>query len=91
MDFKDAKNLNIGDEVYVIGHYRSDGVPTHVKITGRVKLWVTRPNEIQIPYKWGIRGYGHITEGNLDSFTLERPECIARRDVKTENAKFRGV
>lgn len=38
--------------------------------TGRTQTWKTRPGEFRIPVKYGLRGYGNITQLNLDKFHL---------------------
>lgn len=41
-----------------------------VRRNGKTKLWKTRPDEFRIPIKYGMYGFGYITEENMSD-----PEC----------------
>jgi hypothetical protein len=41
---------------------------------GQTKLWKSRPDEFQVPIKWGLRGYGYLTQQNATLFHLAS-EC----------------
>lgn len=91
MELNEAKNLSYHQTVWVIGHYMSTGEATRVRVNGQVKTWKTRPAEIRIPFKYGLKEYGYITEDNIHLFTLVQPDPVPRNEVKIINSKFRGV
>lgn len=35
---------------------------------GKTQTWKTRPDEFRVPVKFGLRGYGNITELNASDF-----------------------
>lgn len=35
---------------------------------GSTKTWKTRPDDFQVPIKYGLRGYAYITEGSASAF-----------------------
>ena len=44
---------------------------------GSTQTWKTRPDEFRVPVKYGLRGYGAITELNADQFHVAE-ECPTR-------------
>ena len=60
-----AKNLKVGQTVYLIGFYNSDGTAQRYRVTGKVKTWKTRPNEFKVPVKRGLYEHGYITPENM--------------------------
>lgn len=41
---------------------------------GKTKLWKTRPDEFQVPVKFGMYEYSYLTDTNADQFHTE-DEC----------------
>lgn len=35
---------------------------------GATQTWKTRPGEFRVPVKYGLKGYGQITNANADKF-----------------------
>lgn len=52
---------------------------------GRCKTWSTRPDEFRLPIKFGLRGYGYLTNDNAIHFHLE-DECPLLAEA-TESAE----
>lgn len=58
----------------VAAHYRqefhhvkvknADGTPARCRVNGKCKTWKTRPNEFQLPVKYGLRDCFYITPIN---------------------------
>jgi hypothetical protein len=91
MELEEIKNLSRGQTLWVIGHYKASGEPSEIRVNGQVKTWKTRPNEVQVPYKHGLKECGYITESNMGLVTLTKPENIPKKEVKETNAKFKGL
>jgi hypothetical protein len=64
-----AKNLKAGQWIYSTISTDSKGNPHRVKVTS-VKTWKTRPNEVLIGAKFGLRRYLKISEEQLDGWRL---------------------
>jgi len=50
--------------------HNSDGSCVRWRRNGRTKVWKTKPNRFEIPVKYGMRGYWHITNLNASEFHL---------------------
>lgn len=48
-----------------------------VRRNGQTQTWATRPGEFRIPVKWGLRGYGQITDGTAADWHVAAtcPRC----------------
>jgi len=75
--FEQAKNLKIGDELHHYSLKNADGTCQRWRVNGAVKLWKTRPDQIKVPIKRGMREFGYLVEWNLSDFHLasECPRC----------------
>ncbi len=82
-----ALQLRHGDEL----HYREckriigprGGVSYTVerwRVNGVTKTWKTRPDEFQVPIKYGLYAYSYITNDNALGFHLAT-ECPMREQV----------
>jgi hypothetical protein len=58
----EKKALNRGNIVYIQAYC---GCYLRVRVNGRPKIWVRQPNRAQVPYKYGLYGYGYITEKTI--------------------------
>lgn len=65
-----AKALRPGDMVHHVLNKNSDGTPERWKVNGRPKIWSTRPDEVRVPIKYGLKTCDYITEQNLDLVNL---------------------
>jgi len=70
MNLREAKSLVYGNHLYHKKWKNADGSPYKVKVNGKPQTWKTRPNEIRIPIKRGLYEYGHITEHELNEWSL---------------------
>lgn len=61
-----AKNLQVGQILYSVYNRNADGTPQRWKVNGKPKTWVTRPHEVKVPIKNGLRNYDYLTEKELD-------------------------
>jgi hypothetical protein len=85
MTFEQAKALQYRQEVHCgecvtrIGPRGGSKTKTETwRVNGQVKLWKTRPEEIEVPVKYGFNGpYTYIRASNLDQWHLAS-ECSPR-------------
>lgn len=47
-----------------------DKTPVRARLNGKLKLWVTRPNEFRQPMKHGMYTYFCITQVNCEEWSL---------------------
>jgi hypothetical protein len=57
----ELKNIS-HSHVYIQGNC---GCFLKVAINGKPQTWKTRPNQVKIPYKYGLYEYGYITENDI--------------------------
>lgn len=79
-----ALSLRHGDDVHYVGQYdckRTVGprggirvTITHCRVTGQVKTWKRRPEAFYLPIKYGMYGYGSISDSNAQCWHLAT-EC----------------
>lgn len=48
----------------------ADKTPLRVRRNGKTKLWKTRPEEFEIPVKYGLYGYTYITQYNCNEWEI---------------------
>jgi hypothetical protein len=65
MSLIEVKNLRYGEHIEVRG---TSGKVVTVKINGSPQTWKTRPNDVKVPVKYGMRECGYIVmiEGEFD-------------------------
>ena len=66
-----AKSLKYGDILHHEVNKNADGTPQRWRVNGKVKRWKRSPDRIQVPLKYGLYGYGYLTEDDLDLVNLE--------------------
>ena len=63
MHIDELKRLSYGDHVLVstgyFGQNRLNGLVS-VKVNGRPKVWKTRPDDVDIPIKYGLYEYARV-------------------------------
>ena len=82
--FEQAKELKHGTILYHVTDRNADDTPMRWRVNGQVRLWKTRPKDIEVPLKYGMKGYSYLNHTNLREFCLaERNAYIAglRRKV----------
>ena len=65
-----VKKLRYRDELYHKDLKDSRGHSVRARVNGQLKLWVTRPDEFQLPMKHGMYDTFHLTQDNADQWTL---------------------
>lgn len=63
--------------------HHEDGTCRTWRSNGKCKTWVTRPDEFRLPIKFGMYGYGYITQDNAHQFHREE-DCPK---LKEQHAK----
>ena len=61
----EAKALTHGDILHHRTNRNADGSAQRWRVNGKVKRWKTRPDEIQVPLKYGLRGYGYLDHWDI--------------------------
>jgi hypothetical protein len=56
----------------------SDGTPCRCRANGKCITWKTRPEEFRLPVKYGLSGYGYITERNAGEWCLTAGEALGQ-------------
>ena len=69
-----AKGLCQGKTIYSMLNRNADGTPQRWKITS-VKTWETRPMEVEVRLKYGIRTYDRITQRELHLVALTEEDA----------------
>lgn len=70
VSIKDAKKLKHGQTIYHKTMTNADGTPMRARVTGKVKTWKTRPQEVQVPLKHGMYDTGYLTAQNAAQWSL---------------------
>jgi hypothetical protein len=65
MTLEQAKRLAAGSYVHHVTKKNADGTPMRAKVTS-VKTWKTRPDEILVNVKHGLRDFASFSERELD-------------------------
>ncbi len=83
LSIEQAKQLKYGDELYTMSLKNSDGSPQRWRVNGKPKTWKTRPNDVKVPIKRGLREYAYAANdgavSNLHEFTLNEDEAKGGR------------
>ena len=76
---EEAKALQYGEILYHVGNKNADGSPQRWKVNGKPKTWKTRPNEVRVPVKHGLRDFDYLTQDELSLVCLDEDE--ARKEI----------
>ena len=68
---KKAKALDYGDTLFQKDEYNADGTRVRWNVTGRVKTWKTRPDDVEIPVRYGLRESDTIKAGDLHRYSTK--------------------
>lgn len=71
-----AKRLKRGTVLYHVANRNADGTPQRWRVNGAVKTWKTRPNEVRVPVKNGLRNCDYLTEHYLNDVCLGEDEAM---------------
>ena len=73
-----AKNLKIGQVVYAIGYYNSNGSAQRFEVQEKPKTWKRNAESVEVTLKRGLKEFVTLTELCLDEFSLEEPERLKK-------------
>lgn len=73
MTLEEARQLTVGHNLYHVSLKNKDGTPYRVKVYGKPQVWKTRPDDIRVPVKFGLKGHLQLGSGsyNYDSHINE--------------------
>ena len=71
-----AKNLTHGTVLYHVNNRNSDGTPQRWRVSGKPKVWKTRPDEVSVPVKYGLYQNDHLTHDSLGQVCLSELEAL---------------
>ena len=69
-----AKNLKVGQVVYAIGYFNSNGTAQRFEVQSQAKTWKRNSERVEVNLKRGFKEFVTLTELCLDEFSLEEPE-----------------
>lgn len=75
LTLEQAKNLTPGTTLYHRNRRNADGTPQRWRVNGKPKTWKTRPDEVRVPLKHGLRDYDYLDESTLDILCLDEEEA----------------
>lgn len=70
MTFEQAKQLSFNQTIHHRTLKNADGTALRARVNGKIQLWKTRPNEIKIPMKHGLRDCFYLTQDNLHEWDI---------------------
>lgn len=71
-----AKNLKHGVILYHVENRNHDNSPQRWRVNGKVKTWKTRPNEVKVPVKNGLRNCDYVTHDDLQLVCMTEEEAL---------------
>lgn len=74
-----AQSLPIGRVLYHISLRNSDGSALRCRVNGKCKVWKTRPDDFQLPVKYGLKTCFYIHPYEAKEWLQIDPTC--RYDV----------
>jgi hypothetical protein len=70
-----AKQLKPGQMLYHTKNRNADKTPQRWRVNGKVQTWKTRPNEVKVPIKNGLKNCDYLTEDSLHLLALTEQEA----------------
>lgn len=55
----ELKSLRPGMEIFAMGRNMSEAY--RIRVNGKPKTWKTRPNDVEVPYKYGMYEHGYLS------------------------------
>jgi hypothetical protein len=55
MTIDEAKALSYGQWLHHKTQTQGGNVPLRIRVNGRPQVWKTRPDEVRVPVRWGMR------------------------------------
>lgn len=75
LDLETAKSLTAYDRLYSNKFTASNGGPITVRITS-VKTWKSRPQDVLVKVKYGLREFFSIDQHKLNEWSTDREEAL---------------
>ena len=72
--------LHHGQVIYTHVYSNADGTPQRWRINGKTKVWKTRPDDFEVPLKYGMYDHGYLSQNNASVYHLTEEQAIERRD-----------
>ena len=69
-----AKNLKVGQVVYAIGYYNSNGTAQRFEVQSQSKTWKRNSERVEVTLKRGLKEFVTLTELCIGEFSLQEPE-----------------
>lgn len=68
ISLKTVKALKHDDILHQNVGKNADGTCIRWRVTGKVKLWKTRPEDFKVPIKHGMWNFWYLTPSNVEDF-----------------------
>lgn len=78
-----AKSLKCGITLYHVSARNADGTPLRARVNGVPQTWKTRPDEVRVPMKHGLRNTFQMWHNNLGEWCLTEAEAMRGRRQET--------
>lgn len=85
---EEAKKLEHGTILYYSGEVDSKGEPQQYRVSGKPKTWKTRPQEVEVPLKYGLYGNTRITERDLNLFSFKKWRATGTKITFKKPARY---
>lgn len=72
-----ATSLIHGTQLFTDLDQNADGSPARWRVTGKCKVWKTRPEEFSVPLKHGMYTYGYLNQDNKEFFFLSEVDAAS--------------
>jgi hypothetical protein len=89
MDITTAKTLQHGEWLHHESQTQSGNQCLRIRVNGRPQTWKTRPNDVRVPVRWGMRARDQFSLHNEELREWER-EANCRNDSHPKSQMFCG-
>ncbi len=73
----EMETLTYGQVLHHVTHRNSDGTPERWRVVGKVKTWARDPDRIEVPVKYGLKGWDRLT--GFEAYLL----CLTEQEAKS--------
>jgi hypothetical protein len=81
ISYSTAISLNRGDILYHGINKNADGSPQRWKVNGKVQVWKNEPYRFKIPVKYGLYGFGYVTDKNSEPFYTKEKCALRHKEI----------
>jgi len=78
LTLEQAKSLSHGQILYHVEYRNSDGTPQRWRVSGKPKVWKTRPGEVRVPIMHGLYSHDYLDQRSLGLLCLTEGEALAK-------------